>query len=119
MTTTTTSEKMYDLKEAAVYLGCNEMYTRKLVSSGKIASVKVPTKVGSATMKYLVAESALDEWKNASRKGSARSDGRNKWIVYASKEEILKVNELCEQLGLPQPFMPNEGVYEKRKAMKA
>lgn len=113
------TEKTYGLKEAALYLGCNEMYLRKLVSAGKIASVKAPTKEGSSTLKYLISESALNEWKSAGRKGSARGDGRNKWIVYATKEEIQQVNELCEAIGLPMPFMPNEGVYEKRKALKA
>ncbi len=109
----------YGIKSAAAYLGVDEQYLRKLVREGKLQTIMVPVKPGSSVMKHQITQEALDDRKNnAGHKAGGRSDGRNKWTVYATKEEIIAINKLCEEARMPIPFMPNENMYARRKASK-
>lgn len=109
----------YGIKEAAKYLGVDEQYLRKLVRDGKLPTTMIPIKTGSNVKKHVIDQNDLDARKaNAGHKAGGRTDGRNKWTLYASKEEMVKIAKVCEEIGVPLPFMPNEGMYERRKAMK-
>lgn len=113
------SNKVYGIKEAAVYLGIDQMYMRKLLRDGKIPSTMQPVKPGSEVHKHVIAEKDLEAWKVRGRSSSSRQDGRNKWVVYATKDEAAKLVEFCKANGLPEPVMPNAGEYERRKAKAA
>lgn len=112
--------KTYGIKDAAKYLGVDEQYLRKLVREEKLPTTMVPVKAGSNVMKHQIAEADLDARKaNAGHKAGGRSDGRNKWTLYATREEMAAIAKICADAGMPAPFMPNEGMYERRKAAKA
>lgn len=110
--------KLMGLKEAAAYLGVDLVYMRRLVLEGKVPSTKVPVRPGSSVLKHVITQEALDARKAAAR-GNSRSDGRNKWVVYATREEMAKLAKVAADMGLPTPYMPNEGEYQRRKAAKA
>lgn len=109
--------KTYGIKDAAKYLGVDEQYLRKLVREGKLETQMVPVKSGSQVMKHLITQDTLDARKaNAGAKAGGRKDGRNKWTVYATPAEMAQIAKLCQELDIPAPFMPNEGMYQRRKA---
>lgn len=108
--------QMYSIKQAALELGVNELYVRKLIRDGKLSTQMVPVKPGSQVMKHLIPQAEIERHKAKGRSSSSRPDGRNKWVVYATPSEAAKLAEFCRANGLPEPVMPNKGEYERRKA---
>jgi hypothetical protein len=93
--------KTYGIKEAAAFLGINEQYMRKLILDEKIPAQKVRVSPTSDVMKWVVAEEDLVARK--SNNHSVRNDGRNKYTIYASQDEIAKLRQLLEANGIEIP----------------
>lgn len=93
--------KNYDIKQAAEYLGINVQYMRKLILDGKVKATKVRVAPDSDVMKWVVAEEDLIARKTNNH--SVRDDGRNKYVVYADKNEIERLRSLLEENGIAIP----------------
>lgn len=109
--------KVYDIKSGAVYLGCDEMYLRKLIRDGKIKTNLVQI-AGTKIWKHEIAEEELKGWKERARTHTSRTDGRNKYTVYANAQEIAAMQEWLKSKGMPAAEMTNAGVYAARKAKR-
>lgn len=111
------SDKVYDIKEAAVYMSKNEQYVRLLIRTGKLATnmVRVP---GTRIMKHVMTQQVLDEYMKKTSVHTVRQDGRSKNTIYMTTNERELVNKFCEEHNIPLPFLTNEGMYDKRKQKK-
>jgi len=112
--------KQYSIDEAAMFLGVDAHYVRKLVREGKLEAEWAPVKPGSQVMKHLISEEQLVARKSKQgQHAGSRADGRSKWVVYATDAEMKKLAAVAAEMGLPAPVKPNEGMYQRRLAKEA
>jgi len=78
------------IPQAALALGLSEHYVRKAVRSGKLPTTKVATTADGKTWRHEITREALEAWRNTSVTRT-REDGRNKFVVYMSPEEVEKL----------------------------
>lgn len=92
------------IKEVCSELGLTEVYVRRMILKGKLKSEKI--EIAQNTYKHLIERSEVERWRKEV-KGSARTrkDGRNKYTLYGTKEEIEKVNELLQKNKLQTPIL--------------
>ena len=81
------------IKEVCSKYGLSEVYVRRMILKGKLASEKV--EIATNTYKHMIAIEEVERWRKASQgKGSRRGDGRNKFTLYATPEEIAQIQKL-------------------------
>lgn len=90
----TEKEKLYDIIDAAKYLGFSQIYIRMLIRKGRLASVKKSSTPGSLVMKHMVRESDLNEFIGEMPHKTRRADGRNKFIMYATPGEYTRTRQV-------------------------
>jgi excisionase family DNA binding protein len=116
----TTEPELISLDEAAKRLGFTKLYVRTLVRRGKLKTKKVPLGPASQVWKHMIVASDVANF--GKRRGkSSRPDGRFKWILYASKEELDTVKELfrANELGELADLIGRQAqtsAYKRRKA---
>lgn len=85
--------KMLSIKEVCNEFGLTEVYVRRMILKGKLQSEKIL--IAKNTFKHMIAIEEVERWRKASQgRGSRRSDGRNKFTLYATPEEIAQIQEL-------------------------
>ena len=85
----TPAVKMLSLKAVAASLNKDEHYIRQILRNGKLAGVKEVMDNGK-TERWVVAEPVVEAWraKQAEHAPIAREDGRRKWNMYRTPEEM-------------------------------
>lgn len=105
-------DKQYGIREAAAITDTSEVFLRQLIRKGTIATKLI--QVGDTKIqKHMIPGTALLEYGAKRGQRTTRTDGRNKYTLYATKAEIEAVRKQFPELPLG---MTNAGVYEKRKA---
>lgn len=91
------------IKEVCSELGLSEVYVRRMILKGKIKSEKV--EIAANTYKHLIERSEVERWrKEVKGSARARSDGRNKYTIYGTKEEIEQLTKLIEKNKIETPM---------------
>ena len=97
-TTPVEKERMYKISEATGVLGMREQYLRKLIREGKIKTTKVfklnALQEPTHTFLHMISQSAIDLYlstKGTRTRSANRNDGRQRWILYATPEEVAAI----------------------------
>lgn len=96
------TERQYDIKEAADALGFSQIYIRTLIRRGTIPTTKVPLAEGSLVTRHMISQSELDRFLHELPHKSRRSDGRNKFIMYARPDEYSAAYQCLVAAGLKE-----------------
>jgi excisionase family DNA binding protein len=125
-TTTTTTKASFTIKEAAIELGLSTVYIRRMIQNGKIATVK--TQVGDTEVwRHEIAAAELAKWRKDAGSRTTRTDGRNKYALYATAEELAEINEwlaenengaIVERANRPEDVKKRYAAQKARKAAK-
>ena len=92
------------IKEVCSKYGLSEVYVRRMILKGKLASEKV--EIATNTYKHMIAIEEVERWRKASKGvGSRRDDKRNKFTIYATHEEIAQVQKLIENAKIESPIV--------------
>ena len=92
------------IKEVCSKYGLSEVYVRRMILKGKLASEKV--EIATNTYKHMIAIEEVERWRKASKGvGSRRDDKRNKFTIYATSEEIAQVQKLIENAKIESPIV--------------
>ena len=85
--------KSFSIKAAAAVLGLSEVYVRRMIQSGKLETTKV--QVGDTEVwRHEISEETLAAWRKDAGAHTARIDGRNKFVLYATAEELKAIQAL-------------------------
>jgi len=95
-------EKIYNIHEAARYLGYTQQYVRILARRGVLKSTRVPVSEGSKVTKHTFTEENLAAAKSRPNRRTTRSDGRNKFIAYLRPDELEAIRALLDDNGLEE-----------------
>ena len=93
----------YSIKEAAELTGLSTVYIRRAILKGKLNSTKV--QVGdTSVMRHEISASDLEVWRASVKAAPRREDGRGKFTLYATPEELQKIQDLLEKDGIESPL---------------
>lgn len=117
--TSTPKVETFSIKSAAIYLGIDAQYMRKLIRDGKIHTTLVAVN-GTRVQRHEISLADLEAYKQRAHvRSGGRADGRNKVVVYANPSELNALVTFCDEHKMPAPVMPNLGEYKRRKAKRA
>ena len=92
------------IKEVCSKYNLSEVYVRRMILKGKLLSEKV--EIAANTYKHMIAVDEVERWRKASKgAGSRRDDKRNKFTIYATPDEIAKVQKLIENAKIESPIV--------------
>ena len=95
--------KKLSIKEVCSEFGLSEVYVRRMILKGKLKSEKV--EIAKNTYKHLIERDEVVRWRKTSQgRGSRRDDGRNKFTIYGTPDEISKLQKLLETNKLQTPI---------------
>jgi hypothetical protein len=98
------ADNMLSINDIAHEFDLSAMYVRNAIRTGVLATVMVPINPESKTMKHLVERDIVIAWR-ASRAGhSRRADGRSKFTMYATAEELARVQQLLSDNAIETPI---------------
>jgi hypothetical protein len=98
----TTDIELVSIQQAARLVGRQAQYIRQLVLKEKLIAIK-STVPGTDIPRWEIdKKSVLDYFKGNNRRVGRRQDGRNKWVVYATPAELVKVKEVLAANGLAE-----------------
>jgi excisionase family DNA binding protein len=96
-------QKRYTIKQAAAALDLSEVYVRRMIQQGKLETVR--TQVGDTEVwRHEISESTLNEWRKSAGSRSSRSDGRTKFTLYATPDELKTIVELFKANKVQAPI---------------
>jgi hypothetical protein len=88
----TKQQSAYSIKAASAELGLSEVYIRRMIQQGKIATTK--EQVGDTEVwRHVIAAETLNEWRNGSSVHTTRNDGRSKFVCYATTTELEAISK--------------------------
>jgi hypothetical protein len=89
--------KTLTIKEVVVMSGLSENYVRKAIMSGSLVATKeqIP---GRKTERNIIKREDYDAWRASTAAHTRREDGRNKYVVYLTPEEEVKLMALVKEL---------------------
>lgn len=90
--------KQYTIKELAKEKDYSEVYLRRSISKDKLPTTK--EKIAKNTFRHLISEEQWKEFRSNVSSRSQRTDGRNKFTLYATKDEIKEVRKALEEANL-------------------
>jgi len=90
------------IKECSEYLGIDQQYVRKLIKEGKLTG-KLVNISGTDVKRWMIDRKSIDERKNRTST-SSRNDGRNKYVIYLTKEEKDRLDSLMKNQNLVVPI---------------
>lgn len=94
--------KHYDIPHAAEYMGFSVPYLRTLIRRGTIKTTRQPVHEGTSVTKHMIAESELKRFMKDAPHKSKRSDGRNKYVLYARTDEVVIARMALLNAGLSE-----------------
>jgi hypothetical protein len=96
------SKTTMTIKEAARYLDVGEQYIRLLIRNGTFETQLNPISEGAHVSRHEIPLAEIEAFKGrTARHFGRREDGRNKFVVYLSPEEHVKITKLLEET-MPQ-----------------
>ena len=105
-----TAPKLYNLESAAAYLGIKRFHMHELVVKGKVPAVKQAHPEFPKIIRWVVTQEALDTYKATRKQGvGKRADGRNKFTIHLTVEELVKVQAALKDLPGVQIARSNPG----------
>jgi hypothetical protein len=84
------------INAVALMLGLSQAYVRHAVRLGQLKTTKVPVSEGSKTIRHAITVADVEAWRTAHGTHAHREDGRRRFILYATDEELAKVRKLLE-----------------------
>lgn len=97
---TTPKPKALPINDAAAYLGMKPQYVRTLIRNGKFKPNKVKISPDSEVWRWEIPVSQLDTYRATAGTRTRRADGRSKFVMYATPDELKAVNKLVADAGL-------------------
>lgn len=91
------------INQAARETGLSPMYIRKAVREGKLETELVPVKEGAVTKRHEIKRESFDAWRAAAAIRSHREDGRSRFILYATQEEVDAIREMVDGVEVVKP----------------
>ena len=91
----------YTITEAALALGLSTHYIRSLLRRGIVKSTLEPIAKDSAVTRHSILKAELVSFLVHGTRKPKRRDGRNKYVLYASADEIIRIRETLKTMGLP------------------
>jgi excisionase family DNA binding protein len=89
------SSQTFSIKQAASVLNLSEVYIRRMIQQGKIETTKV--QVGDTEVwRHEISEEELTKWRKSASSRTSRNDGRSKFVLYATNDELAKIVKLLE-----------------------
>lgn len=102
------------LKEVVEMSGLSPVYVRRAILTGKLASTKVP--VGdTAVLRHEIALADFEAWRASTGTRGRRSDGRSKYTLYGTPEEVAAIEEILQAHEFTTP-LKKAPVYKSKKA---
>lgn len=80
------------IKEVCEELGLTMVYVRRMIQKGKIKTTKV--EMNKNQFKHLVSREEVERWRASITHRSTRDDGRNKFVLYATQDELAVIEQL-------------------------
>ena len=94
--TNTNSKTVLTLKEVVEMSGLSPVYVRRAILTGKLPSTKVP--VGdTAVLRHEIALADFEAWRKGTGHRGRRSDGRGKYTLYGTPEEVDAIKALIAE----------------------
>jgi len=87
-------EERLSIKEVSSEFGFSEVYIRRSISKKKLRSTKV--QIAKNTFKHLISREDIAIWRANLSTSRRREDGRNKYTLYANKDEFEKITKLLK-----------------------
>lgn len=87
--------EMLDIKEVCERYGLSQVYVRRMILKGTIPTTKV--EIGKNTFKHVMNVTDIEKWREASQNRSKRQDGRGRYILHATLEEIDQLQQLLDE----------------------
>jgi transposase-like protein len=125
-TSNTNTVIRYSIKAAAAKLGLSEVYVRRMIQQGKLVTEK--TRVGDTEIwRHEITEETLTAWRKEAGARSTRTDGRNKFTLYATVEELTAIqkflatsknNAVIERANKPEDTKRRYAAQKARRAAK-
>lgn len=96
--------KKLSIKDVCREYGLSEVYVRRMILKGKLHSTKI--EIAQNTYKHLIDVDEVERWRKTSHHngGVRRTDGRNKYTIYGTQDEIEKLYELIDSNKLETPI---------------
>jgi hypothetical protein len=94
MNTKTSNKTTYSIKEACETLELSPVYVRRMIQKGVIKTNKV--EIAKNTFKHEIEAEEIERWRNSIGNRSKREDGRLKFTLYASQDELQQIQKLLE-----------------------
>jgi len=92
----------FTLKQAAAFLKIDEHTMRQLHMKHKVRGVLTPHPTLPNVSRLMFTQPQLDKYAANRKQGvGARADGRNKFIYYATPDELARANKALIAAGLP------------------
>jgi hypothetical protein len=86
---------MYSIKDASKALNLSEVYIRRMIQQGKLATTKVQV-ADTEVWKHMISESTLAAWRKSSSTRTSRNDDRSKFTLYATAAELAQITKLLQ-----------------------
>lgn len=94
--------KTYTIAELARKLGFTPAYVRMLIRKKLLESSLEPIAPGANVTRHIVTEEDLNDYLTGSKRRSKRTDGRNKYVFYATPGEHDQVIVALDAANLHQ-----------------
>lgn len=113
--------KRLSIKDGARYLAMNEVYLRALIRKGTIKSEREPVDGSDSLWRHMILIADLDAYKAGKGTHSRRIDGRGKFVIYLTTDELDKIHQFMPALPIEKANNTEQARknYAKQKARKA
>lgn len=90
----------HTIAEVARDTGFTPQYVRSLIRKGQLHSTLEPIAEGAQVSRHMIDDDDVKRFLNSTKRKTKRTDGRNKYVFYATPEEQLAVVEALLAAGL-------------------
>ena len=98
-----TENQVLTLKQAVALSGLSMIYIRRAINEGKLPASK--EQVGTTNVyRNIIKTPDFEAWRASRNAKTRREDGRNKFDLYATQDELEKLSALCKANGLECPI---------------
>jgi peptidyl-tRNA hydrolase len=97
------STKQYSIKDVCAVTGLSAVYVRRMIQKGKIATTQI--EIAKNTFKHMIDEDVLEAWRKTAKMPTRREDGRAKFNLYATAEELAEIEQLLAERNIETPVV--------------
>jgi len=97
-TTASSSVRWLTLVQAAAYLEIDAHSLRTLLRKGRLEARKSPVPGMPKVIRWEISSAVLDHYMATRRSVGKRLDGRNKFSLYATQDELERIRKACPWL---------------------